>query len=119
MMEGGRLTYGGKRLRLWGVCRGASHNPKQVERVKRMGFNAIRLWTVHGYSEASARRGVFDETKTEKLDRYVAEMKRHGMWIMCPSLMSDVCGIKTARKGLLADDSWLAGGRTGRSGSRL
>ena len=110
MMEGGRLMYGGKRLRLWGVCRGASHNPKQVERVKRMGFNAIRLWTVHGYGEASARRGVFDETKTEKLDRYVAEMKKHGMWIMCPSLMSDVCGIKTARKGLLADDSWLAGG---------
>jgi hypothetical protein len=29
----GHLTYGGQRLRLWGVCRGASHNPLQALRV--------------------------------------------------------------------------------------
>ncbi|MGB2823352.1 MAG: hypothetical protein WBF17_20385, partial [Phycisphaerae bacterium] len=85
-------------------------DPKEVQRVKKMGFNAIRLWSNYPYSDESARRGVIDDSATDQLDRYIAEMKAQGMWIMCPSLINNVCGIRHARKGLLADDSWIAGG---------
>jgi hypothetical protein len=108
--QDGRLHYGGKRLRLWGVCRGASHNARQCLRVKKMGFNAIRLWAGGDlYTAESARRGEPAATDhMERYDKYVAEMKKAGMWIMCPTL-TGLGGFKRLLKAdsLLADDSWL------------
>jgi len=109
----GRLNYGGERLRLWGVCRHYSHNPEQVLRIKRMGFNAVRLWgPVRVYTSESAKRGEFAPGAMDAYDRYYAEVKRQGMWVMCPTVQYRAGGLKdeAVREALLSDDSWLAGG---------
>ncbi len=83
----------------------------QVGRVARMGFNAIRLWGPRDvYSAGSAKAGRLDEALMQEYDRYVAAMKRQGMFVMCPALMYDPCGLGSQRAAVLADDSWLAGG---------
>ena len=107
----GHLWYGGDRLRLWGVCRQSSHDPLQVRRVARMGFNAIRVWGPRDvYTAQSAKAGRIDPPAMEEYDRYVAAMKRQGMFVMSPAFMYDPCGLSSQRAAVLADDSWLAGG---------
>jgi hypothetical protein len=103
----GHLYYGDQRLRTWGVCRTASGNPLQPQRVKKMGFNAVRVWGPRGvYTERTIKTGTVDAEAMGSFDRYIAEMKRQGMWVMAPCLMSNPCGLGT--KELLADDGWLA-----------
>ncbi len=87
----GKITYGGKRLKLWGVCRHDSENAFTADRVRKLGFNAIRIWgprTGGWYSDdASAKR--YEISKSESVDcfdKFFAECKKDGLFIMLPSL---------------------------------
>jgi len=109
----GHLDYGGRRLRLWGVCRHAT-DAFNLGRLRRMGFNAIRLWGDHDfYDAASARAGLLrnyaqgDGSGFDKFDQAVHECKRQGLWIVCPSLHYIS---KHLRKGVVEDGSFVSGG---------
>jgi len=113
----GKLFYGGKRLRLWGVARHWSRDLFTVGRLRKMGFNAIRLWGPKNvYSAASAKKGRFaryekgDGSALDVWDRCHAEYKRRGIFVVCTSLHYDECGMRSHKAALPADDSWLAGG---------
>ena len=57
-VAGGHLSYNGQRLRLWGVCRHFWGGPMVLDRLQKMGFNAIRLWGPrNAYDPASASKG--------------------------------------------------------------
>jgi len=112
-MRDGKLYYGDKRLRLWGVCRHWSRNPeRQAERVKKMGFNAVRCWgpTTDAYTAESMKRGEFAPGGMDGYDRYYAALKKRGVFVMSPSIMYRKAGSGDLWKVLLEDDSWLAGG---------
>lgn len=104
----GNLFYGGERLRLWGAV-----GFGDIPRIKRMGFNAWRIWPVAGtsYDEASARSGDFlptvrgDGSELDGIDKTFASFKENGIFVMATQLM----GVMPP-KWLMRDDSFVAGG---------
>ena len=111
----GHLTYGGKRLRLWGVV-----GYPYVDRLVKMGFNAQRVWapptgnTKPGegpYTDESAKKGVFapyqkgDGSLMDKSDAHMADLKAHGFFVMYGGLVPTM-----PFPPLLQDDSFIAGG---------
>ncbi|MDQ8204651.1 beta-galactosidase [Pelagicoccus sp. SDUM812003] len=107
-VENGHLSYGGERLRLWGTLgRG------DADRLRKMGFNAWRLWPmgVGGYDSRFGGAGKLpaivpgDGSEMDTLDRAVADMKESGIFIMATQLMGMV-----PVHALLADDSFVSQG---------
>ncbi|MEI7728458.1 MAG: beta-galactosidase [Verrucomicrobiota bacterium] len=103
----GHLNYGGQRLRLWGICGGPEGDARAADRLARLGFNAMRLWGQGGqegkgapsYDAASASKGQLRDPATYKTgernvldnyDRYFADLKQSGFFIVCPQLMSGI-----------------------------
>jgi len=116
-VKNGHLYYGNKRLRLWGVCRHDSRRLETVQRIKKMGFNAVRLWgPQNAYDEESIKKGEFTKLKFEEepvdldsFDRFFYELKREGLFIWCVSLHYIKLTPKLW-KSLLSDNSFIAGG---------
>ncbi len=110
--QGNKLTYGGQRLRLWGVA-GTVGDTSAPQRLNREGFNAMRLWPKGGqkgkspyYPKADAIKGVLpDSDNLDRYDRFVAEAKRQGMFIMSPFLINAI-----QLDDLTDDASFIAGG---------
>ncbi len=110
--EGSRLMYGDKRLRLWGVASGV-RSPDAIERLSRMGFNAVRLWPKGGQQGVNPYYETDPATMTkllpsERLDQYdrsVAVAKKAGVFIMSPFL-----GNPLGLEQLTLDNSIVAGG---------
>ncbi|MEK6796818.1 MAG: beta-galactosidase, partial [Spirochaetota bacterium] len=109
----GKIYYGDKRLRLWGVCRHESENLFTAERIKRLGFNAVRIWgprETGWYDDTSiktltmAPSGEGTGTAVDRYDRFFAECKKLGMFVMFPGLHS----IRFP-DALFADDCFLRG----------
>jgi hypothetical protein len=107
-IKDGRLYYGDRRLRLWGMVKDAP-----AERLRRLGFNCLRAWFQGDfYTDDSARRGRATDSKPgdgsrlDQYDRMIADMKANGVFIM----LATTVGPGMPLKPLLADDSWLAGG---------
>ncbi|MEM9825966.1 MAG: beta-galactosidase, partial [Planctomycetota bacterium] len=107
-MRDGNFYYGDQRLRLWGTL-----GSGDVGRVRRMGFNAWRLWPAGGefYDETSIRTGDLKESvdtgyrSLDALDRQLAELKENNLFIMATQLMG------VMKPDLLTrDDSFVAGG---------
>lgn len=119
--RGSRLTYGDRRLRMWGVAGGIGNDPGAAGRIARLGFNAIRLWGRGGqasagspyYDDESGPRGRFrsppkapgQRDLLDDYDRYFAACRNAGLFVMCPMLMNRI-----GEKHLLEDDSFVAGG---------
>lgn len=116
-VKDGHLYYGGRRLRLWGVCRHDSRRLETVKRIKSMGFNAIRLWgPQNAYDKESIKRGEFTNLKFENepvdldsFDRFFYELKKEGLFVWCVSLHY-ISLNKELWNSLLSDDSFLSGG---------
>jgi hypothetical protein len=53
-VKNGKLFYGSRRLKLWGVNRHDSPNPDLPDRLVKAGFNAIRLWGPKGLWDDAA-----------------------------------------------------------------
>ena len=106
--KGGNLFYGGERLRLWG---GVGYG--SIPRMRRMGFNAWRVWPVadKAYDERSIVSGDFaasakgDGSEMDRIDRMYADFKSEGFFLMATQLM----GVMPAKL-LMRDDSFVAGG---------
>ena len=106
----GNFMYGGERLRLWGVTMTPRPNPEIATRLRRIGFNAARLWGPDVntfYDAASGTNGGIpraaskgDGTRADEFHRLFAEMKKEGMFVDFTSLM-DSAPVNTS------DDSWL------------
>lgn len=113
----GHLYYGEKRLRLWGVCRHDSRRLETVDRLKKMGFNAIRLWGPQNpYDRESIKKGEFTKLKfdneqvdLDSFDRFFYELKKNGFFIWCVSLHSIYIN-NELWDFLISDDSFLSGG---------
>jgi len=117
-VKNGHLYYGEKRLRLWGVCRHDSRRLETVKRIKKMGFNAVRLWgPQNAYDPESIKKGEFTKLKfkdrpvdLDSFDRFFYKLKKEGLFVWCVSLHY----IKLTPelwKSFLSDDSFLAGGK--------
>jgi hypothetical protein len=113
VLKDGHLTYGGQRLRLWGVV-----GFPVADRLIKMGFNAQRVWeprvsgnkTKNGlYTEESEKRGEpqpytkGDGSFTDTADKYFADLKSRGMFVMFGTL-----GIMMPVPPLADDDSFIA-----------
>ena len=117
----GHLSYNGQRLRLWGVCRHFWGGPVALDRIAKMGFNAIRMWGPrNAYDVASASRGEMidgegnlnSEDSFAAFDKNFADAKQRGLFIWMAGLHYDPLGImhKSAANGLtgaMEDDSFL------------
>ena len=108
-LVGGNFMYGGERLRLWGVTMTPRPNPEMATRLRRIGFNAARLWGPDVntfYDAASISNGLpkvavkGDGSRADEFHRLFAEMKKEGMFIDFTSLM-DSAPVNTS------DGSWL------------
>jgi len=105
-VNNGHFEYGGQRLRLWGVCMTPRPNPEMAERVRKMGFNAVRLWGPKEEYAADPAGGDAvpfvkgDNSKADQFAHLFAAMKEQGLFIDCTGLM-DAVPISTA------DNSWL------------
>ncbi len=109
----GKLCYGGKRLKLWGVCRHESENLLTADRVRKLGYNAIRIWgpaCTGGWDEASIKKGEMPKTtpNIDVYDRFFAECKNKGLFVMFPGML-----YTKHSPALLADDSFLRGAGDG------
>jgi hypothetical protein len=118
----GHLMYGGQRLRLWGVCRHFWGGVPVLDRMRHMGFNAIRLWGPrNGYDPASAEAGVMTDTpgtlddsdSLATFDKFFADAKQRGFFFVMAGLHYDPLGVMQKGKtdgldGLAADGSFLA-----------
>jgi len=87
----GKIVYGGKRLKLWGVCRHDSENLFTADRIRKLGFNAIRIWGPrdtgwHCGIEATEACAIKDAPEIDRFDRFFAECKKQGLFVMFPSL---------------------------------
>jgi hypothetical protein len=116
----GHITYGGQRLRLWGVCRHFWGGEPVLDRLDQMGFNAIRLWGPrNAYDVQSARQGVMgpegsleNEDSLATFDKFFADAKKRGFFIWMEGFHYDPLGImgkgdSNALDGVTADDSFL------------
>ncbi|HEV7406588.1 MAG TPA: DNRLRE domain-containing protein [Chthoniobacteraceae bacterium] len=114
VVKDGHFSYGGKRLRLWGmVGYGAA------DRLRKMGFNAQRVWEpslsriyeAKDFPAELAKRGELppvtkgDGSILDEADAHFADLKAHGMFVMFAALTNSF-----PLKPLLADDSFIAGG---------
>ncbi|MCM8803751.1 MAG: hypothetical protein NC833_00655 [Candidatus Omnitrophica bacterium] len=116
-VKNGHLYYGNKRLRLWGVCRHDSRRLETVNRIKNMGFNAIRLWgPQNSYDTESIKKGEFTKLKFENepvdldsFDRFFYELKKNGIFVWCVSLHYMRLN-QNLWEALLSDDSFLSSG---------
>ena len=110
----GHLNYGGERLRLWGTLGGYSG----TERLRKMGFNAWRLWggdpswVKDLYTVETVRTGEFarlnakgDAHPLEAFDAYFASLKARDIFISATQLMGTIPIDLLSR-----DDSFVAGG---------
>ncbi len=120
-VKDGRLSYGGERLRLWGVAGTGGSDPTAAERMVRLGFNAMRLWHPGGqsdgrsffYDEVSGPRGEIRRTQAgadqpdglDQYHRFFAACKEAGMFIMSPALMGRIPDTMLAQP-----DSFVSGG---------
>ena len=105
-IKDGKLEYGGERLRLWGVAM-RSRNPELATRLRRLGFNAARMWgppIANDFYDKDSTTGLPAEHKpgsgSDVFHRAFAEMSKEGIFINFTSLM-DSTPISTA------DESWL------------
>jgi len=89
-LRDGHLFYGDQRLRLWGVV--GSPDP---QRIRKMGFNAERVWNPSSqsmYDADSAKRGEVkpyvqgDGSRWDLEDRHFAELKQAGLFVMFAAL---------------------------------
>ncbi len=125
--EGNRLMYGGERLRLWGVAGADDGDAASVRRMARLGINAMRLWHMHGqgyrrppifYSDESGPRGELRDLSdgsqesawVDQYNRFAAELKEAGIFIMAPTLMSSMSDEMLAQEGSFVSggDDWPA-----------
>lgn len=104
-MKDGKLYYGDKRLKLWGMVKDGTG-----ERIRRLGFNCLRAWFQGDfYNDESAGKGEAmaytkgDGSKLDKFDFLMADMKKNGIFIMFATLI----GQGMPMKPVLADGSWL------------
>jgi hypothetical protein len=110
----GHLFYGRERLRLWGCVRPQTPNAETADRIASMGFNAIRMWGPRANDAPGAGsplinddKGEFRATKPgdhsplDEYDRFYAEAKRDGLFIMSTGL--------TDMPHVSADSEWLKG----------
>ena len=92
-MQGDRLTYDGKPLKLWGlnVCYASCAPPKDLAEKQaafyaKYGVNAVRL---HKFADAPGWAGVvssasfaaFDAAALDRLDYFVAQLKTNGIYV--------------------------------------
>lgn len=110
-MRDGKLTYGGQRLRLWGMVKDGPG-----ERVRRLGFNCVRVWFQDSfYTADSAKRGLAmdyvqgDGSKLDLYDRMMADYRANGLFIMLATTVGSGTG-RIPIELMTADDSWIAGG---------
>ncbi len=104
--EGERLMVGGKPIRLWGlnVCYSSCAPDKQLaeKRAKfyaRYGINSVRL---HKYADGTGWAGIqskesfveFDPTALDRMDYFVAQLKKRGIYV----LLSSTFGVKLGPK---------------------
>jgi hypothetical protein len=106
-MKDGHFDYGGERLRLWGVTMTARPNPEMADRIRKMGFNAVRFWGPPDFYDKDAPADgapISAEkaagTRLESFERQFAAMEQTGLFIDCTALM-DAVPINTD------DNSWL------------
>ncbi|MDD3154799.1 MAG: hypothetical protein PHS41_08020, partial [Victivallaceae bacterium] len=114
----GHLTYEGKRLRLWGVCRHPTQNADTIRRMHDTGYNGLRLWgPVLMYREKNAAKLDYDTfympdgTGFENYDRCFAEAKKNGLFLISPSLhYNEWLSKKERRQWLCKENSFVSGG---------
>jgi hypothetical protein len=118
----GHLSYDNHRLRLWGVCRHFWGGTGALDRLNKMGFNAIRLWGPrNAYSPDSASVGAMidgegnpkDQDSLATFDRFFADAKQRGFFIWMAGLHYDPLGVMAKGKvscvsGITRDDSFIA-----------
>ncbi|MBL8994081.1 MAG: hypothetical protein JNM63_12120 [Spirochaetia bacterium] len=118
-VKNGHLFYGDERLRLWGVCFIDSVNLDTARRIRAMGYNAVRLWgPCFSYDDESAMNGKISEKPKanpseggfDRYDRFFAECKKLGMFIVVPGMHYYEGGVFQIANGLLADGSFVSGG---------
>jgi hypothetical protein len=125
----GHLSYGGRRLKLWGVNghyvtswtaggRTEQDSDFDAARVRSLGFNAFRLWGCHDFTDPqSSKRGEFrtytkgDGSDFDYYDRYFAALKKNGLFVWITAPHYDPLGFDTKnRSALLEDGSFLEPG---------
>jgi hypothetical protein len=116
-VRNGKLYYGDKRLRLWGLNRNDSPNLDMVDRLWKVGFNAIRLWGPKGlWDDASVKTGIAlqshqgDGSPLDRFDHFFAALKNRGFFIWATGLQSDNGMNGDHLKALLDDHSFIAQG---------
>jgi len=92
----GHLFYGEQRLRLWGCVRPQVPNVETADRIANMGFNAIRMWGPRTTDTSGPlidnKTGEFlratsgDGSQLDEYDRFFAEAKKDGLFIMATGL---------------------------------
>ncbi len=110
-MKDGKLYYGDRRLKLWGMVKDGSG-----ERVRRLGFNCMRVWFQGSfYTPESAKKGKAmeyvkgDGSALDRYDKMMADYRQNGIFVMLATTVGSGTGhIPIAD--MLSDDSWLAGG---------
>jgi len=114
VVKDGHFYYGGKRLRLWGMV-----GYGEVDRLRKMGFNAQRVWDpslnkifkAKDYPPDFAKRGELapavqgDGSNLDNGDKHFADLKAHGMFVMFAATADSI-----PLQPLLVDDSFIAGG---------
>jgi hypothetical protein len=114
-IKDGHFNYGGERLRLWGMV-----GYGEVDRLRKMGFNAQRVWDpalskifkAKDFPPEFAKLGQFppqvkgDGSNLDEADQHFADLKAHGMFVMFAALADTI-----PLKPLLVDDSFIAGGK--------
>jgi len=116
-VKNGKLYYGDQRLRLWGLNRNDSPNLDMVARLRKVGFNAIRLWGPKDFwNDASIKTGVPPQSKMgdgsfmDQYDRFFAELKKQGFFIWVAGGLGGSPPVNDNLNGLVQDDSFIAGG---------
>lgn len=107
-MKDGKLFYGDKRLKLWGMVAGGM----DPVRIKGMGYNCVRTWfSKNFYDKESALKGEVmtytkgDNSTMDKFDKFFGGLKENGIFVMFATTIGN--GRMTA-KVMAADNSWLA-----------
>ncbi|HCE46584.1 MAG TPA: hypothetical protein DET40_23810 [Lentisphaeria bacterium] len=110
-MKDGKLFYGDKRLKLWGMVKDGTG-----ERVRRLGFNCVRVWFQGSfYTPESAKAGKAmeyvkgDGSALDRYDRMMADYRENGIFVMLATTVGSGTG-QIPIADMLSDDSWLAGG---------
>ena len=120
----GHLYYGDQRLRLWGCVRPQVPNVETADRIAAMGFNAIRMWGPREPSQppgtsilVNEKTGEYlpvtqgDGSPLDEYDRFFAEAKKMGLFIMATGLTDTPIDQSQGSMGKAPTDqfSWLKG----------